>query len=237
MRRILDWIIRVWSKVEYSFSVGVGVALLALSSLFFALVVNDKMSFPWLLGFGFVLILSCFWAFRASLAIYSARTYRSLSSNYREAYSQSQENYEQLQENFEKAVNVCNEWEKYSNEWKRHANELQKKYFNDVDTVFAQITKHSEILPQQQALLSNLVKSGVHASAIKSLLEFSNKVDNNTTVFLIRMHHENASWFVEIAGRTIELDQATYVVKSVEKKLKDFAGKNSLVKNTPKICN
>jgi len=106
-----------------------------------------------------------------------------------------------------------------------------------VDIVFAGATEHSEILPQQQAILSNLVKTGVYASTIKSLIEFSNKVDNNTTVFLIRMHHENAAWFVEVTGRAIELDQATHVMKEVEKKLKDFAGKNSLVKITPKICN
>lgn len=244
MRKWIGKLVGFWHKAEHWFTLWIGVLLIISSAVFMHLAISSNIGHFVLLGFCLALILGGIMAFRTTMALYVLKTNRSLVNTYREAYDDLKDQVSglnirstRLQDQLEESIKVCDQWREHVNEWKRHANALQQKYFADADIVFAGTTKHSEILPQQQSMFSNLVSNAAHASTIKSLLEFSSKVDRDTTVFLVRLHHKDSSWHIEVTGREVELDQATYVIKSVEKKLKDFAGKNSLVKNTPKICN
>lgn len=142
-----------------------------------------------------------------------------------------------LTENLERALNACEEAQNLCLEWKRYAEGIEEKYFGEVNSVLAVVSSHSEVLPQQQAILSNLSNNAVSASAMKSFVDFSSKIDNKTSVVLVRVHHNKAIWHVDVTGHSIELEQALHIMDGVKRKLRDFAGKNSLVKITEKISN
>lgn len=167
---------------------------------------------------------------RAALLLGVHRSTKRMLNTYRDCYVELEKNNKILKE-------AASQYEEWGLEWKSYSEALKKKYSIDVDTIIAVRAKHGEILPQEKAVLSNLVDNAVHASTIQSLLDFSKNLTNEETVFLVRVNHESASWNFEITGRSIDLDQAVHVLEGIEEKVRDLADNNSLVKKPTKIYN
>lgn len=225
MTRILNWFGKIWNRLEYPITVGAGFAMLAIAAMFLsAIVINGKLlTLPALLGFGFALMLSTFFLFRGAVYLTQLRSYKSA--------------YKSLSNNFQETLELCKKWEKNSQDWQDYSKQLREKYFGDVTTIITVNAEHSEVMPQQHAILSNLIDNAVQAPAIKSIVEFSQNVTSENTVFLIRMDHSKARWYLSVTGRSIDLDQAKGIMDGAKKKLNDFASKNSLVKRASKIQN
>lgn len=177
--------------------------------IFFLLIVSSYIFLIFNMPTIWILTYTFLWFFILAMCLNKLKNYK-------------QDNYYNLYENtknkLDETINLCHQWKDHADEWKRYANELQQKYFQDVDLIIRE-TKHSAIFPQQQAILSNLTENSVSASTIKSLMEFTKNINNESSIFLIKVNHSNSSWYFELTGKSIELDQALFVIEGVKNKI------------------
>jgi hypothetical protein len=112
-----------------------------------------------------------------------------------------------------------------------------KQYENEFDSLVVAMEEGGDILPSEQAILSQLRLNAVKGSTAKSMFDFYKDITHSDTVFLIKLDHARAHWHIKVTGRRIQLNQAKYVMERSLDKIKDFAESDSLVRKPIKIIN
>lgn len=112
-----------------------------------------------------------------------------------------------------------------------------QKYNQDVQIVVSGLSEKKEILPQEAAILSNLVENAVRAHDIQSIMEFSRSIMQNDSILLVRVDHDTATWHLKITGRSIDVEQAKFVMDRIKVKLEEMSHNDTLVRKSRKIYN
>lgn len=144
------------------------------------------------------------------------------------------------------AITVLNQY-RGENKWKNSYYYLEEKHTNllksyeergaALDKEFQSLCEETNVLPQEVAILSNLRNSSIKTSTIKGLLEFYRMVEKKDTLFLIKVSHDTASWRLTMAGESIDLRQALYVLEASKEQIKKFKAGKSLIEEPKTIYN
>lgn len=100
---------------------------------------------------------------------------------------------------------------------------------NDAIQVIEQISGYRQELVDKVAIYSKMAHSGVSAPIANTVASFVQSLEDDSTVFLIRVSHDEGAWYLHMAGQPVHINQVLFIMDMMKHKVSNIASDKGFI--------
>jgi len=113
--------------------------------------------------------------------------------------------------------------------WHWHRSTGYRDTLDDAMRIVEQVSEYRHELLEKIAIYSKMANNGVPAPVANAIVSFAQNIKDTSTLFMIRLSHDEGAWYLHVAGQPVHLDQALFVMDMAKYKIRSMASDKGFI--------